>query len=42
MEHFAEAIQATIREMGIGFIKAIAELHQEENSDSEPETYRKN
>lgn len=29
MERFTEAIQATMREMGAGFIKAIAELHQQ-------------
>jgi len=33
MERFTEAIQTTMREMGTQFIKAIAELSQEELDD---------
>jgi hypothetical protein len=37
MERFTEAIQATIRDMGTQFIKAIADLYRQEE-DSEAET----
>lgn len=32
MERFTEAIQATMREMGTQFIRAIVDLHGEERS----------
>ena len=36
MERFTAAIQATMREMGTQFIKAVIDLHQQEG-DSEAE-----
>ena len=35
MERFTETIQATIREIGAEFVKAIADLHQQEGGSEE-------
>jgi hypothetical protein len=35
MERFTEAIQATMREMGVGFIKAMTELYQREGESED-------
>lgn len=35
MERFTEAIQATMREMGTQFVKALIDLHQREEESEE-------